>query len=455
MSYVGGVVAKSQVQVQIGDHVKAIYQELTQQVMESRLTPYPTKNDDNFKVTLNNKTFTVRQIRHPYGPYDEAGKQSLYCTDYVVKPDSNYDDPSEFPERHLIQGFFAELREYSDSVAYYDEAGIRRYLNQGLPADFKVPGVYSPFQEAMSLPPEQATAIVAMMFSGNFTPQSRHLCFAVKHRQIQVIDQLLAKNVDINARYKGWSPILHAIKSDEYTACSKGRREDVALHLIEKGANTRIIMEGNVALVHLAAMYNMSKLMAKVLELHPHDAHRAKANGDTPLHMALAYGSDLAIVNQLIAHHANVNLPNSKDQLPLSLAIKSRRTDIVLVLLQAGARVDLEDTISPAKQGKHPKLSKVLRETFPKSQYPALHQLVADKERERLEEDFESDCVLVNETSFGAIGCEEIEEVLGEHEALKQSFVDPVTKKQVAPESKKKTQQKAGDKEALKPSKII
>ncbi|TGO20619.1 hypothetical protein BPAE_0280g00060 [Botrytis paeoniae] len=205
---------------------------------------------------------------------------------------------------------------------------------------------------------------------------------AAQHRKGDRLVQLLIDSgIDIDDQDVEGDTALHLV-------LRKRPRSSVICTLLRAKANTSIKnnngetalgirAEGGKTVVHHAAAHNSQETLKLVLKRGA-SINTKDSNGNTPLHDAARHGKtaflgDLCmvdglevnttlpngkaslhiaaergyaeIVNVLLRHKAAINARDTSGQTPLSLAIKSQRTEIVKTLLQNGAKCTIKRKI--------------------------------------------------------------------------------------------------------------
>lgn len=121
------------------------------------------------------------------------------------------------------------------------------------------------------------------------------------------------------------------------------KRPDIAKYLINNGSDCKALDKQQRTPLHIAAKEDLIEvvqaLITKKVEINQFDE-----TGNTPLHLAAAHNSDIDLVKLLIQNGANVNAhkPNKPHWTPLYAGLSSRASnnDLILALLNAGARAD-------------------------------------------------------------------------------------------------------------------
>ncbi len=147
------------------------------------------------------------------------------------------------------------------------------------------------------------------------------------------VKELVEKGADVNApsAAEREAPLLAALK---------GNQPEVAAYLIDHGADVKTEgVGGDTALTH-AAYWGTTDLVKRILDM---GADRMKTNsvGRTPLHYAVER-NHLDAVRLLTPGPAGINAPDSRGNAPIDLAITNASEEMVLTLLNAGAKFSVE-----------------------------------------------------------------------------------------------------------------
>ncbi|HLK60181.1 MAG TPA: ankyrin repeat domain-containing protein [Chthonomonadaceae bacterium] len=126
------------------------------------------------------------------------------------------------------------------------------------------------------------------------------LMWAANSGALPIVDTLLAHHAELEGKSIYGTPLSFALV---------GRREDIALHLLDRGASI----------------------------------HTDRADAATPLMIAGANGERVAI-QRLLAKKDNPNARDADGATPLIYAARNGQTEIVQTLLQAGAEVNAPDS---------------------------------------------------------------------------------------------------------------
>ena len=112
--------------------------------------------------------------------------------------------------------------------------------------------------------------------------------------------------------------------------------------LIENGANINKLSIHNYNMIHMAAKGNQPGTIVFFKEKYLQKIEALDDKGCTPLHLAVQYGSEAALLF-LLAFGVNVNYKDNKGYTPLHYAVKFNKLKIAKKLIQRGANKDLRD----------------------------------------------------------------------------------------------------------------
>ena len=112
--------------------------------------------------------------------------------------------------------------------------------------------------------------------------------------------------------------------------------------LIENGANINKLSIHNYNMIHMAAKGNQPGTIVFFKEKYLQKIEALDDKGCTPLHLAVQFGSEAALLF-LLAFGVNVNYKDNKGYTPLHYAVKYNRLKIAKKLIQRGANKDLRD----------------------------------------------------------------------------------------------------------------
>jgi ankyrin repeat protein len=165
---------------------------------------------------------------------------------------------------------------------------------------------------------------------------------AVTRGYKDIVEQLIAKGVDVTAKSPDWmeTTMLHlAAESYEKT-------NEVAELLIAKGVDVNAKDKHGQTPLHKAA-YQHNKDLVELLIVKGADVNAKDQNGDTPLHSAMSNYNDINgnkdVIALLLAKGADVNAKDSTGMTALRTAITGSRKDVVALLIANGADINAKD----------------------------------------------------------------------------------------------------------------
>ena len=123
--------------------------------------------------------------------------------------------------------------------------------------------------------------------------------------------------------------LLEAVKDDDIEACREA---------LENGANVKARYNNGRTLIEMALLNNDFE-MVKMLVEHDANVSAISEHGEPMLATAIEYG-DIETVKYLIEHGADINAQSHHATL-LTHAIKTRRRDIAMLLLEKGANPNI------------------------------------------------------------------------------------------------------------------
>ncbi len=166
-------------------------------------------------------------------------------------------------------------------------------------------------------------------------PKVAELAEAAARGDVERVDALIPKSVDVNARGKeGVTPLLYAMSERSIKGFQR---------LLERGADPNAKTDERESPMHWAAYLNESEHL-KMLLRHGGDPNLRfeQIALPTPIFWAVS-GPSAENVRILIKAGADVNMRDSTGHTALTCAIARPRYDMVYILLEAGADFWLED----------------------------------------------------------------------------------------------------------------
>lgn len=164
------------------------------------------------------------------------------------------------------------------------------------------------------------------------------LHIAAENGKLNVVECLVSKGANINAKRSGWTPLQVAADNGEL---------GIIKYLLDKGASINTKNKYCGTALHRAAYsgeLNVVKyLMNKGANINA-NAVEPFLNG-TPLHFAI-YNKKSDIVKYLVSKDADINAKDKYGRTPLHFAVKSGNLDIVKYLIKNGADVNTKIDIT-------------------------------------------------------------------------------------------------------------
>jgi ankyrin repeat protein len=170
------------------------------------------------------------------------------------------------------------------------------------------------------------------------------LLAAAKRNDKERLQELLDTGVDINQVGEGWGTALQ-----QAAACAD---INTAKLLLEYGASVTKGDENGITPLHDAIRGTECVLkMVRLLVSHGANVNAKDRRGDTPLHDAVSLGlvdenleyNDKAVIEYLLTNGANINEVNADGCTPLYEAYAVARLDIVKLLIEHGADVNIKN----------------------------------------------------------------------------------------------------------------
>jgi ankyrin repeat protein len=164
------------------------------------------------------------------------------------------------------------------------------------------------------------------------------LLIAVKQKNRDIVEKLLAKGADANIRNnKHEMPIIMALNSIDSRNSPK-----IIMDLINSGADVNYVSrdEGKTPL-HLASEIRYLADVVNELITKGANVNALTVNGETPLYIA-SRSNNIDIVKTLLNNNADVNIATKNGSTPIKVAYNNRYYELANFLLENGATADKE-----------------------------------------------------------------------------------------------------------------
>ncbi|GHV86180.1 hypothetical protein AGMMS50230_17880 [Spirochaetia bacterium] len=161
------------------------------------------------------------------------------------------------------------------------------------------------------------------------------LHYAAREGYTGYISFILNKKADVNIKNNSGAAPLHE--------ASRFGRLEVMRILIENGADTNAQDAKGNAPLHLAAPAEQHEQAMIMLLQNRANPNLRDEHGETPLHVVIILGRPVLIIETLLAGGAAVTNRNIEGKTALFLAVESKRTDLIPLLLQKHADIFAAD----------------------------------------------------------------------------------------------------------------
>ncbi|KAG9849039.1 hypothetical protein KCU98_g4707, partial [Aureobasidium melanogenum] len=148
-----------------------------------------------------------------------------------------------------------------------------------------------------------------------------------------------------------------------FTIAASVGLEGLCRSLIEQGVANGIlpVVGGGLSPLHCATQSNKAGVIELVLEQPGVDKNVCSDKGFTPLWSAVRF-EQMKSVMTLLAHQVDVDRPDDRARTPLLVAARKRNEEIVRMLLNAGARAQLDEALEIALLNRDEEIVRLLRE---------------------------------------------------------------------------------------------
>lgn len=169
----------------------------------------------------------------------------------------------------------------------------------------------------------------------------------VLHKKYEVLEYLVASGADINlSNNHGQSPLMQAIPSASNEAKKTYNWVEKFLTYKPKLDFMQLKGEGGYSAMHLAARFGFVDIGKLLLDNGANIDIKSLLTGGTPLHTA-ASANKVDFAKLLIKRKANLEIVDKLGSTPLLTAVMRVDPDMVEVLVDAGAAVNVKSTVNP------------------------------------------------------------------------------------------------------------
>lgn len=149
-----------------------------------------------------------------------------------------------------------------------------------------------------------------------------------------IVKFLVEAGADVNTVSRNGLPVI-------FSAVYSGSL-DILRYFLEHGAKIHVKGMNNETLFQ-EAITSRKWDIAKYLVSQGIDINARDAQGRSALHLFAGYGQDMGLIDEMLAHGADVNIPTYHGETPLHSAVRHKRDAAVRALLKAGADVNIKD----------------------------------------------------------------------------------------------------------------
>jgi len=348
-----GDLARTRAAIESGADVNGVYDRDTMLCWALR-----NKNQEITKLLLQSPRLDVNKRGVSYDAFGEWERTPLILAAHMGQAD--------LVALLLQRGAKANARDRTDSVpeargntalikaAQRDHTEVIRVLltqAKGIEVDAPTKDGETPLRLVVEAEDLEAVRLLhghgAKINQPNNTGESM-LVGTILHKKFDVLEFLVANGANINmANHGGMTPLMQAVM-----VCAN--KPKPALRFIEKFLTFKPKLDfeqmgkgdGGFSALHLAARYGVVDAAKLLLDAGAAIDIKSLATGGTPLHTA-ASANQIDMAKYLIKRKANIEIVDKLGSTPLLTAAVRIDPDMVEVLAEAGAAVNVKSTVNP------------------------------------------------------------------------------------------------------------